>query len=156
MNFFSSFLKWMTTSSSIIGTAVGVPAIAGVLTGTVPLSQAVLPIAGALISIAMPQIAAAIAAPDTVTPAQALASVAFTASQVAAMTQTRVGNTVAVAIPVVADVFAELTQKYNDASAQVQTLNAQMAAAAAAHAALTAVIPTPVTALTAPVYVPTA
>lgn len=55
MSFRDSLLAWMTTSSSILGAAVGSPTLAAIASGQVTWQQGIFPLAGSLMAIAMPQ-----------------------------------------------------------------------------------------------------
>lgn len=57
-SFWSSFSSWMTKSTSIMGAAVATPAFAGLMTGQLSWQQALLPLIGAAVAVAIPQTSA--------------------------------------------------------------------------------------------------
>lgn len=73
---------WLTTSSSIIGIALGTPTVAAVIAGDLPLSAAIYPLAGAALAVLMPQRAPGQTRQPTL--AEALTAAARIAAQVQA------------------------------------------------------------------------
>ena len=170
MSFWTKAYQWMTESTSVIGTAVATPALAGVLSGQLSWQQAALPLLGAAVAIAFPQSASQpgpAAASTTASPVVPLSAVdllkaggdlALHAAGLLNLTGTRVGTIASVAVPAVVntveaayDTYLKAANALADAQKLSETAANALTAAQAAQNSRIAMKP-PVSPV--PSYVP--
>lgn len=142
-SFFDGLARWMTTSSSIIGAAIGTPAVAGALAGAVSWQQAILPLIGAAIAIALPQqtgVPIPVPVPVPVAPnlLQAGLDLAGTTAQAVALANPAAGAVIGAAtkaVPSLMEALAQAAVDFDKAQATYTALRDQAAAQAQALAA---------------------